>query len=227
MQPVLEIRTSEEFTLWPVGAHEPYAFLPLSGSMDPADVGTAVLSLVEGNDVDEEDDADDADDAGGDDDGGPRAENGPVRPADPLGALLHGLFVGEYLYAAGGFRVTDTATGVTLVPGCCNGLEEWRDWLRVLDGDGYASFGHDPTPEARREGETVRLTPDAGVDGAPVIELSVTELRRLVAGAEADLVAFLALADTWAADHLPDHREPLAAALARALDLAPEQRPEA
>ncbi|MEU6232890.1 hypothetical protein [Kitasatospora sp. NPDC047058] len=216
MQPVLEIVTPDEFTRWPVGAHEPYGLLPLGGSMSPADVGTAVLSLAAGNDVDDEDE--DGEDDGPD-------EERPARPADPLGALLHGLFTKEYLTAPGGFRVTDTTTGATLVPGCCNGLEEWRDWLEVLDGDGYACFGHDPMPEARREGGAVRLTTDVSSKDRQVIELSVAELRRLVAGAERDLAAFLALARTWAAEHLPDHGDPLAAALARALDLAPEEQP--
>ncbi|MFE9967508.1 hypothetical protein [Streptomyces sp. NPDC005525] len=53
----------------------------------------------------------------------------------------------------------------------------------------------------------------------PLIELSVTELRRLLHGAEHDLTNFLALAAEWAAQHLPDHSAPVTAALARALAL--------
>ncbi|MFB7615557.1 hypothetical protein [Kitasatospora sp. NPDC056181] len=208
MQPVLELLAPPaDFTLWEVGAHRPYDFLPLSGHTSAADVGTAVLQLALRNAYDPDD---------------YEEEDGPTPPADPVDALLHGLLVKDHLFAHGGFRVTDTATGVTLTPGCCNGLEEWRDWLEVLDGAGSAGFGHDPMPTAERVGDTVRLVPDVGAPDGPAIELPAAELRRLVAGAERDLAAFLELADTWAAEHLPDHRAPLTAALARALDLTPE-----
>jgi hypothetical protein len=125
----------------------------------------------------------------------------------------------EDLFASGGLRVTDTATGTTLLPGCCNGLEVWRDWLEVVDGDGRAFFGHDPSPLAERLGEAVRLTVDAEQNDSPVIELPVAELRRLLAEAERDLAGFLQLAVDWAAQHLRNHAASVTAALARALDL--------
>ncbi|WP_406416109.1 hypothetical protein OH809_40235 [Streptomyces sp. NBC_00873] len=60
------------------------------------------------------------------------------------------------LFASGGLQITDTATGTTLLPGCCNELDERRHWLEVVDGNGWASFGHDPSPLAERHGEVVR-----------------------------------------------------------------------
>ncbi|MGV9453774.1 hypothetical protein [Streptomyces sp. NPDC003635] len=42
----------------------------------------------------------------------------------------------DHLFESGGLRITDTATGTTLLPGCCHGLGERRDWLEVVDGDG-------------------------------------------------------------------------------------------
>lgn len=124
-----------------------------------------------------------------------------------------------------GFRVADTTTDTVFVePGCCNGLETWRDWLDVLDDTGCAYFGHDPSSVAERVGDSVRLTLDAhGTDGSPVIELPVDQVRRLVAGAQQDLQDFLSLAGTWAEQHLPAHAAAVTAALARALDLAPTQ----
>ncbi|MFI1470137.1 hypothetical protein [Streptomyces wuyuanensis] len=208
IQPVLEVRAREGFGLWPVAAAEPYGFLPLNGALGPAEVGTAVLSIAECNHV------------GAVDDGG------PPRPADPAGSLLHGLLTQDPLFAAGGLRVTDTATAVTLLPGCCNGLEERGDWFEVLDGTGWASFGHDPSPLAERVGGTVRLTVDADKDGSPVIELSVTELRRLLAGVERDLTDFHRQAAAWAARCTPDLAAPLSAALARALDLPAPHEPQ-
>ncbi|MEV5365788.1 hypothetical protein AB0L12_23980 [Streptomyces cellulosae] len=148
LQPVLEVTDPAGFTLWSVAGIEPYGFLPLSGTLAPAEVGTAVMSIAARNDVVPDDDP-------------------PPRPADPLGSFLHGLFTMDDLFASGGLRVTDTASGVTLTPGCCNGLEERRDWFDVLDRDGWASFGHDPSPLAERLGDIVRLTVDATGTTAP------------------------------------------------------------
>ncbi|MGW7433963.1 hypothetical protein ACWGIN_31035 [Streptomyces sp. NPDC054861] len=204
MQPVLEISASDGFELWPVGEYESYGYLVLNGRLTPAEVGTAVMRIADCNDFE------------------PEVEHGPC-PSDPLGVFLHGLLTMPDLFAAGGFRVTDNATDTVFIePGCCNGLETWRDWLEVLDGAGCAYFGHDPSSAAERVDDVVRLTFDAdGVDGSPVIELSVDQVRRLVAGAQQDLQDFLSLAGIWAEQHLPAHAAVVTAALARALDLAP------
>ncbi|WP_406163106.1 hypothetical protein OG298_41620 [Streptomyces sp. NBC_01005] len=206
LQPVLEISAADDFALWPVGEHESYGYLVLNGGLTPAEVGTAVMRIADCNDFESE------------------VEHGPC-PTDPLGTFLHGLLTMPDLFAAGGFRVTDTTTDTVFVePGCCNGLETWRDWLDVLDDTGCAYFGHDPSSVAERVGDSVRLTLDAhGTDGSPVIELPVDQVRRLVAGAQQDLQDFLSLAGTWAEQHLPAHAAAVTAALARALDLAPTQ----
>ncbi|MFB7555624.1 hypothetical protein [Streptomyces brevispora] len=202
-QPVLEVSAADDFAFWPVGKHESYGYLVLNGELTPAEVGTAVMRIADCNDFD------------------PEVEHGPC-PTDPLGTFLHRLLTMPDLFAAGGFRVTDTTTDTVFVePGCCNGLETWLD---VLDGTGCSYFGHDPSSVAERVGDIVRLTLDAhGTDGSPVIELSVNQVRRLVAGVQQDLQEFLSLAGTWAEQHLPARAAAVTAALARALDLAPTQ----
>ncbi|WP_448321338.1 hypothetical protein [Streptomyces sp. CO7] len=208
MRPVLEVYAADGFALWPVGEYEAYGYLVLHGELTPTEVGRAVTQIARCNDFE------------------PEEEHGP-RPTDPLGAFLHGLLTLPYLLASGGFRVTGTATGTVFVePGCCNGLETWRDWLEVLDGTGCTSFGHDPSSMAERVDDVVRLTFDVDeADGSPVVELSVDEVRGLVAGAERDLRDFLGLAGTWAEQHLPAHAATVTAALARALDLTPAPAP--
>ncbi|WP_030672028.1 hypothetical protein [Streptomyces rimosus] len=201
MDPVLELDARNGFTLWPVADVEPYTFLRLCGGMEQAEVGTAVMQIAATNAFRPEDD------------------DCPPLPSDPRGAFLHGLLTREDLVAAGGLRVHDAGTGVTVQPGCCDGLEEWRDWYRVFDGDGFVGFGHDPSPTAERRGDTVRLTVDVYQEDSPVIDLPGTALRHLLAGAERDLAAFLALAAAWAAHHLPAHAAPVTAALARCLDV--------
>ncbi|MGW0669728.1 hypothetical protein [Streptomyces sp. NPDC002746] len=83
---------------------------------------------------------------------------------------------------------------------------------------------NDFEPEAEHGpcGDIVRLTLDVeGTDGSPVIELSVDQVRKLVARAQQDVRDFLSLAGTWAEQHLPAQAAAVTAALARALDLAP------
>ncbi|MFJ5938051.1 hypothetical protein [Streptomyces sp. NPDC093071] len=200
LHPVLETRPTAGFDLWPVAALAPYGFLPLSGDLTPAEIGTAVMSIAMANDIEPED--------------------GSRKPQDPLGSLLHGLLTLDDLFVPGGLQVTDTETGVVLSPGCCNGLEERGDWSEVVDGDGAASFGHDPFPTAERTGARARLTVDADREDSPVIDLPLTDLRRLLTTAEHDLTAFLHLTARWATTHLPTHATRLHGALARALDLS-------
>ncbi|MFE7602744.1 hypothetical protein [Streptomyces sp. NPDC057494] len=204
MQPVLEISTPEGFALWPVAEVKPYSFLPLSGQLSPAEVGTALMRLADCNDIDPS----------------PEDDDRRPRPADPLGSFLHGLLTLDNLFAAGGLRVTDGSTGISFLPGCCTGLEDWRDWHEVLDGSGSASFGHDPDPLAERLGDTIRLTVDVEQSDSPVIEVPVTELRHLLSDAERDLISFVALTADWAARHLPDHAASVTSAVARALALS-------
>lgn len=203
-EPVLEICGSDDFVLWAVSDSETYGFMPLTGALRPAEIGTAVMHIALYNDID------------------PELEDRPPRPADPLAGFLHGLLTMDDVCAPGGLRFTDTASGTVLLPGCCAGLEEWRDWLSLVDGegDGSAGFGHDPSPLGERLGDTVRLTVDAEFDDSPVVELSVPELRHLLADVERDLADFLVSATTWATRHLPGHHAaPVVAALSRALDL--------
>ncbi|MFF3981064.1 hypothetical protein [Streptomyces sp. NPDC001828] len=201
MQPVLEIYTPDGFDLWPTAEIEPFSFLPLSGDLSPAEVGTAVMRIAGCNDIDPDGDR-------------------PPRPADALSSFLHGLLTFECLFAAGGLRVIDSSAGVTFAPGCCDGLEDWRDWHQFVDDSILIGFGHAPvSPVAERVGDTIRLTFNAELSDSPGIELSDTELRELLAGAERDLADFLALAAGWAFEHLPAHYALVTAALSRLLDL--------
>ncbi|MER6230628.1 hypothetical protein ABT169_15980 [Streptomyces sp. NPDC001616] len=204
MQPVLAISAAADFALWPVSEHESYGYLVLNGELTSAEVGTAVMQIAACSDLE------------------PEEEHGSC-PNDPLGTFLHGLLTMPDMFAAVGFRVTDNATDTVFVePGCCKGMETWRDWLEVLNGSGCSYFGHDPSSMAERLGDIVRLTLDAHEsDSSLVIELSVDQIRTLVTGAQQDLQDFLSLAGTWAEQHLPIHAAAVTAAVARALDLEP------
>ncbi|MFF3879193.1 hypothetical protein [Streptomyces sp. NPDC001978] len=125
MQPVLEIYTPDDFDLWPVAEIKGFGFLSLGGELSPAEVGTAVMCIASCNDIDPDGDR-------------------PPRPANALDSFLHGLLTFDNLFAAGGLQVTDKSTGVTFLPGCCDGLEDWRDWHQFVDAGSLLGFGHDP-----------------------------------------------------------------------------------
>ncbi|MFB4308225.1 hypothetical protein [Actinomadura sp. GTD37] len=125
----------------------------------------------------------------------------------------------EPLFAPGGLRVIDTTTGTTLLPGCCSGIEDWREWWSLLDGHASSGFlGHDPDPCGELHGDIVRMIVDAEGDDRPMIELPTADPRRLLAGVERDLIALHRLAASWAERYVPDRAAPLA----RALDVPPE-----
>ncbi|WP_406863801.1 hypothetical protein ABZO31_26550 [Streptomyces sp. HUAS MG47] len=107
MHPVLEDPSRAAFPLWPVVADRAYGFLPLGGGMSEAEIGTAVMLVAACNDLDPGVDGDER----------------PPRPADPVGSFLHGLLTFDTPFASGGLRVTDTSTGIALVPGAA---ADWR-----------------------------------------------------------------------------------------------------
>ncbi|WP_431953479.1 hypothetical protein [Actinacidiphila sp. bgisy167] len=205
VQPVLELATADGFALWPVAERAPFTFMPLHGAMSEAEVGTAAMTIAAYNHVRVDDEAP------------------PTRPLDPVEYFVKALLDGRDVQAPGGLQVADPLGGVVLRPGCCNGLEEWRDWFDVLDGPGHAGFGHDPSPLAERHGDTVLLTVDTQRDDSPVLAVDIDVLRRGIEGAERDLAGFLRAAAAWAAARLAGHAVPVVAALARGIGMPPPQ----
>jgi hypothetical protein len=111
--------------------------------------------------------------------------------------LLHALLEKEMIIAAGGVRVSDTATGARIEPGCCFGLENWRDWAGLLDGE-EPWLGHSPTPGVELTEGVVRLWQDEEHRYGPVCEIPAEDLRGHLEGVRQDLVGFLGLVREWA-----------------------------
>ncbi|MQY11385.1 hypothetical protein SRB5_15010 [Streptomyces sp. RB5] len=197
-QPVVEVQPWDDFTLWPVAEAAPWSFLALDGALSDAEIGSVVHSVVSYNDRS----------------GGEETPGG-----DPVGVFLREVTGAEMVVVPGGLRVTDLESRVALRPGCCCGLEGWREWYDVLDGGHPLWLGHGPSAQAERVGDTVRLTLDTELAGSPVIELPAGRLPGLLAGAERDLTGFLRAASDWAARRVPDHAPALTAALAGALSV--------
>ncbi|WP_318218799.1 hypothetical protein [Streptomyces sp. SCL15-6] len=119
----------------------------------------------------------------------------------------------ERVIAPGGLRIRDTASGVTVAPGCCSGLEDWRDWLGLVNGE-EPWLGHDPTPHIEHLGAKVRLWPDEDPSEKSFIDLPLDQLPELLGSVRDQLVGFLAAVEAWAAQHAPA----LAARLVAKLD---------
>ncbi|MEV6239043.1 hypothetical protein [Lentzea sp. NPDC051838] len=158
------------FPDWPTG---PYSDgdVVLSGRMSREDLGTALASTAQYNNQQQV------------------AETGP--------AMLRVLLEGDGLVMSGGLLVRDTATGVEIEPGCCVGLETWRDWQYLLDGR-VPWLGHDPEPGLEFGDGVARLWPDGRRVDGPACVLPIADLPRQLEAVRQDLLGFLALVRKWA-----------------------------
>lgn len=178
-----------KFPDWPTG---PYVDgdVVLSGRMSREDVGTALAALAQSN-------------------------NGQqVEPDGP--SMLRVLLTKEKLSAGGGLTVRDTETGVEIEPGCCPGLETWRDWQHLLDGR-TPWLGHEPWPEVRFEDGKALLWPDSTDTGGPACVIPIAELPVHLAVVQQDLRGFMELVRKWAPYGMG---EELAARLDQHLDIS-------
>ncbi|WP_406327309.1 hypothetical protein [Streptomyces sp. NBC_00203] len=181
MDAVLETYEATDFTLWPTAEQPADRLLALSGDLSPLEVGTAMAVLAGYNQTQHT-----RDDPG---------------PQDGL-ALLRRLVSVESVIAPGGLRLRDTATGITVSPGCCFGLENWRDWPDLLDGE-TPWLGHDPAPGVEHSGSLVRLRPDAERPAGPPVELPLSELPVLLGTVRSALAGFLSLVGQWTERDFP------------------------
>ncbi|WP_043625323.1 hypothetical protein [Nonomuraea candida] len=184
---VLETYDAVDFTAWPITEPSGDRLLTLSGRMPPADVGTAMAVLFSYNGI-------------------------SVTHATDLteARLERHLAEAEGLIAPGGLRFRDTGTGVSISPGCCFGLENWRDWWDVVRGQ-ETWLGHDPTPHVTHAGHVIRLRQHE--EDPAFIELAPGELASLLTTAQQDLAGFLGLAGRWAATTIPALADRLVPAL--------------
>lgn len=146
----------------------PGGHLALSGRMSPREVRTALAAI---------------------------AEYGEEEEVSP--EMLHAVLDQKLIIMAGGLEVRDTETGVDIKPGCCAGLEDWRDWQELLDGQ-VPWLGHSPEPGVELLADVVRLSQAADRPDAPTCEILIADLPRHLEGVRQDLLGFLELVRRWA-----------------------------
>ncbi|MEO3930264.1 hypothetical protein ABGB07_41410 [Micromonosporaceae bacterium B7E4] len=185
---VLETYDVLEFTAWPIAEPSGNRLLVLSGQMSPAEVGTAIAVIFSYNKISVD----------------------SIRDLT-AGLLDEHLAEAEALIAPGGLRFRDTATNVQVAPGCCFGLEDWRDWWDVARGQDLW-LGHDPTPQLEHHDQAISLR-QSDQDNSPSIEIPLDELPSLLISAQQQLSAFLTLVQQWTANTAPSLADRLVAVL--------------
>ncbi|MCG5454632.1 hypothetical protein PSH03_003792 [Micromonospora sp. PSH03] len=126
-----------------------------------------------------------------------------VQPPGGRDEVVNALLADEFLIAAGDLQVRDPTTGTVMTPGCCAGLEDWRDWAQVLIGDS-PWLGHDPGPEVEFVSDDLRLRQDGGETrhrgrwAGVHVDLPQSALPGLLIGVQRDLVGFFDALSGWA-----------------------------
>lgn len=158
---------------------EPGAWLAVSGDSTLADAGLFVAMLAEHSGADRQTGA-----------------------AEAVALVV----ATETLILPGGLRASDTVTGKSVVPGCCAGLEEWREWADLLN---HVSpmMGHDPWPWVEFRVGCLRLWQDSlndprrGHRNVPVrVDIPEDELPGLLFGVHKALNDFLIVVHLWAVE---------------------------
>ncbi len=97
----------------------------------------------------------------------------------------------------GGLRFSESGQ-VKVLPGCCCGLENWRDWLLVSPEHCAIWTGHDPSPWVEYVEGQVKIWPDSDSAPSTAIAFSYEELTQLLKQVESDLQGFLVRLGQWA-----------------------------
>ncbi|MEH1122879.1 hypothetical protein [Micromonospora sp. CPCC 206061] len=208
--PVLEVGSAGLAAPWPMADNRsmpslpgrssvvPDRLLPLSGALDRDELGLAVAVMVEY--------------AGGD----------ALKAADApsvLAAFVESIPEAEALAVPGGLALVDAGAGIRIEPGCCFGLESWREWARVPAGES-PWLGHSPDPwiEHRPDG-TLRVWAGSDTVKSAHIDTTTAALAGMLGDAERALDEFVDQVEHWARTVAPDDTGTFAGLLRRGLRL--------
>src|SRR5688572_23031566 len=114
-------------------------------------------------------------------------------------ALLSGISAAERVILPGGVQASAGEREIN--PGCCCGLEGWREWLTRVGPNDSPWTGHDPAPLVERDGDVVRVWSDGGLSQAPdafAIEFEQSRFASELGRVELELRELLQLVGEWA-----------------------------
>ena len=195
LEPVVECPALDGWTPpWPVAACPPDRWVVLTAHAAMPEVGLVMALLVRWQDADE------------------------IPAGASAEALLRRALSAEWLRLPGGVRARDS-DGNVVAPGCCCGLEEWREWLAVTDGETSPWMGHDPWGWVEHQpdgGLLVCAAPEpyeAGVAHGPAewtVAVPPGRVGPLLAGVEEAMRGFSERVREWAAEVAPGVADGLA-----------------
>ena len=174
IEAVVEIRPYGANPPWPIAAIPDPSFLRLFSGVTDEEIGMLILTACSYNQID--------------------VHSSPI---ETLNA-----FVAEDFVLPGGLRFSE-AGEVKIVPGCCCGLEEWRDWLDVPNGETVWA-GHNPQPGVEFTDGIIRVWRDEKDEGVEFINFGVDEMRNLLKEVESDLNGFLFRLGEWTDSVAPE-----------------------
>jgi hypothetical protein len=95
-------------------------------------------------------------------------------------------------------------------PGCCGGLENWRDWLAVPSGIVDIWTGHDPQSLIEINEGVIKIWNDReNKDEKQSIEFGIEKMIRRLENVEKDLKDFLYRLGQWTENLAPELKKPV------------------
>lgn len=163
---------------WLIADSQAFSFIRLSGKMTDREVGLVFAQLVQYNHLESQGDTNN---------------------------VLHRVIQAQTLILPGGLQVKAAADKV-INPGCCCGLETWRDWLRFAKTGASPWLGHDPSPWVEKVGGLVRVWSDeksrkiSHKKGVNIfhIDFEQSKFEADLSKVQQDLSAFLVRSKAWA-----------------------------
>jgi hypothetical protein len=156
---------------WPIAPFKSSTFLRMSGELSDDQVGLVMAHLADYNHI--------------------KKWRAPDRQLCAI--LKH-----EQLILPGGIEAS--CSGARISPGCCCGLEGWREWHTFLNTGDSPWLGHDPDPWIERVEEEVVIWSAGAMSEAPdrfSIGFDLTHFQAELRRVETDLKAFLVRVAEW------------------------------
>lgn len=132
-------------------------------------------------------------------------------------SLLPSEVKAESMPAISGGLAARSAT-VAVYPGCCAFLNEWREWHRLLEGQGSPWLGHDPSPWVERWSGSFYAWPDEWQfdrrrRSTSTVRFSRGRLAEALRQVERDLKDFVAVLTDYVQRNVPESAASIAAAV--------------
>jgi hypothetical protein len=167
MTAVIETSLLGEPPKWNVSDHLPSSWLRLWGGNSNEEVGRFVYELAKYNSLELE-----------------RSTT----------EILQSIVESEYLVLAGGLLIQNGE--VEIIPGCCGGIEDWREWYGIPDGH-FPWLGHEPGAWVEKFKDVVRIWGDT--ESTFHLDIPMQQIDLQLESVRQDMQQFLKCCADWIA----------------------------